>query len=82
MILLAEFLGSGNYSIVGPYMGEMCRLRLRGSGMGLVYGVGNLGNSSARSGWRWIAGSDNFRQSEGDAGRAVSGGSPYFAYCN
>ena len=43
MILLQAFFGSGNYSIVGPYMGELWPARLRGSGMGLVYGVGNLG---------------------------------------
>ena len=35
MIVLQSFMGSGNYSIVGPYMGELWPARLRGSGMGL-----------------------------------------------
>src|SRR5205085_12628567 len=42
-ILLQSFFGSGNYSIVGPYMGELWPARLRGSGMGLVYAAGNPG---------------------------------------
>src|SRR5689334_20009051 len=36
MIVIQNFFGSGNYSIVGPYMGEMWPARLRGSGMGFV----------------------------------------------
>ncbi len=51
MILLQNFFGSGNYSIVGPYMGEMWPSRLRGSGMGFVYGVGNLGKFIGPPGW-------------------------------
>ena len=60
MILLQSFLGSGNYTIVGPYMGELWPARLRGSGMGLVYGVGNLGKFIGPAGLALIAGSDNF----------------------
>jgi putative MFS transporter len=60
MIVLWSFFGSGNYSIVGPYMGEMWPSRLRGSGMGLVYGVGNLGKFIGPAGLALIAGSDNF----------------------
>jgi MFS transporter, putative metabolite:H+ symporter len=60
MIVLQNFMGSGNYSIVGPYMGEMWPSRLRGSGMGLVYGVGNLGKFIGPAGLALIAGSDNF----------------------
>ena len=60
MILAWSFFGSGNYSIVGPYMGEMWPSRLRGSGMGLVYGVGNLGKFIGPAGLALIAGSDNF----------------------
>jgi putative MFS transporter len=59
MILLQSFFGSGNYSIVGPYMGEMWPSRLRGSGMGLVYGVGNLGKFIGPAGLALIAGSSN-----------------------
>jgi putative MFS transporter len=57
---LQSFFGSGNYSIVGPYMGELWPARLRGSGMGLVYGVGNLGKFIGPLGLALIAGSNNF----------------------
>jgi putative MFS transporter len=60
MILLQSFMGSGNYSIVGPYMGELWPARLRGSGMGLVYGVGNLGKFIGPAGLALIAGSSNY----------------------
>jgi putative MFS transporter len=60
MILLQGFFGSGNYSIVGPYMGELWPARLRGSGMGLVYGVGNLGKFIGPAGLAVIAGSSNY----------------------
>ena len=60
MILLQNFFGSGNYSIVGPYMGELWPSRLRGSGMGLVYGVGNLGKFIGPAGLALIAGSSNY----------------------
>jgi putative MFS transporter len=59
MIVLQNFFGSGNYSIVGPYMGELWPARLRGSGMGLVYGVGNLGKFIGPAGLALIAGSSN-----------------------
>ncbi|HEY1259251.1 MAG TPA: MFS transporter [Stellaceae bacterium] len=60
MLLLHSFFGSGNYSIVGPYMGELWPARLRGSGMGLVYGVGNLGKFIGPAGLALIAGSSNY----------------------
>jgi MFS transporter, putative metabolite:H+ symporter len=60
MIVLQNFFGSGNYSIVGPYMGELWPARLRGSGMGLVYGVGNLGKFIGPAGLAFIAGSSNY----------------------
>ena len=60
MIVLQNFFGSGNYSIVGPYMGELWPSRLRGSGMGLVYGVGNLGKFIGPAGLALIAGSANY----------------------
>jgi putative MFS transporter len=60
MIVLQNFFGSGNYLIVGPYMGELWPARLRGSGMGLVYGVGNLGKFIGPAGLAFIAGSSNY----------------------
>jgi putative MFS transporter len=38
-----SFFGSATYSVVGPYMAEIWPTRLRASGMGLAYGVGNSG---------------------------------------
>src|SRR5271166_3494480 len=40
-------------------MGEMWPARLRGSGMGFVYGVGNLGKFIGPAGLALIAGSSN-----------------------
>ncbi len=44
MLFIAQtFFGSAIYSVVGPYMSEIWPARLRSSGMGFSYGVGNLG---------------------------------------
>ncbi len=43
LFLAQTFFGSANYSVVGPYMAEIWPARLRASGMGLSYGVGNCG---------------------------------------
>ena len=43
LFLAQTFFGSANYSVVGPYMAEIWPARLRASGMGISYGVGNLG---------------------------------------
>ncbi|HZT87436.1 MAG TPA: MFS transporter [Stellaceae bacterium] len=44
MLLVAQgFFSSAIYTVVGPYMSEIWPARLRSSGMGMSYGVGNLG---------------------------------------
>src|SRR5271165_3238561 len=44
MLLIAGgFFSSAIYSVVGPYMSEIWPTRLRSSGMGMSYGIGNLG---------------------------------------
>jgi len=78
MIVAQNFLGSGNYSIVGPYMGELWPARLRGSGMGLVYGVGNLGKFIGPAGLALIAGSSNYVKPEATAAALIPGFN-YFA---
>jgi MFS transporter, putative metabolite:H+ symporter len=78
MVLLQNFMGSGNYSVVGPYMGEMWPSRLRGSGMGLVYGVGNLGKFIGPVGLALVAGSDNYVSPQATAAALVPGFN-YFA---
>jgi MFS transporter, putative metabolite:H+ symporter len=78
IIVLQGFMGSGNYSIVGPYMGEMWPSRLRGSGMGLVYGVGNLGKFIGPAGLALIAGSSNYVSPQATADALIPGFN-YFA---
>src|SRR5437764_5750586 len=43
LFIVQTFFGSAIYTVVGPYMSEIWPARLRSSGMGLSYGVGNLG---------------------------------------
>src|SRR6266446_3288931 len=43
LIVAQTFFGSAVYTVVGPYMAEIWPARLRASGMGLSYGVGNCG---------------------------------------
>jgi putative MFS transporter len=43
LVMAQSFFGSATYSVVGPYMAEIWPTRLRASGMGLGYGVGNSG---------------------------------------
>ncbi len=59
-ILVQQFFGSGIYAIVGPYMAEVWPAKLRASGMGVGYGVGNLGKFIGPAGLAVIAGSSNF----------------------
>jgi MFS family permease len=79
LVIVAQgFMGSGNYSIVGPYMGEMWPSRLRGSGMGLVYGVGNLGKFIGPAGLALIAGSNNYVSPQATTAALIPGFN-YFA---
>ena len=44
MLIVAQgFFSSAIYTVVGPYMSEIWPARLRSSGMGMSYGIGNLG---------------------------------------
>jgi len=43
LVMAQNFFGSAAYSVAGPYMTEIWPTRLRASGMGLAYGVGNSG---------------------------------------
>ena len=43
LFLAQTFFSSAIYSVVGPYMSEIWPARLRSSGMGMSYGIGNLG---------------------------------------
>ena len=59
MILVNGFFGSGHYAIAGPYLAEVWPSKLRASGMGFGYGVGNLGKFIGPAGLAVLAGSDN-----------------------
>jgi putative MFS transporter len=43
LVVAQGFFSSAIYTVVGPYMTEIWPSRLRSSGMGMSYGVGNLG---------------------------------------
>jgi putative MFS transporter len=79
MILVQGFFGSGNYSIVGPYMAEIWPANLRASGMGVVYGVGNLGKFIGPLGLALIAGSSNYVKPAATL-HAIVPGFAYFSY--
>src|ERR1700730_17113966 len=60
-------------------MGELWPARLRGSGMGLVYGVGNLGKFIGPAGLALIAGSSNFVSPQATLDALIPGFN-YFAF--
>jgi putative MFS transporter len=60
LIVMQRFFGDGSYAVIGPYMAEVCPARLRASGMGLGYGVGNLGKIIGPLGLALIIGSSNY----------------------
>ena len=43
LIMVQRFFGDASYAIIGPYLAEVWPNRLRASGMGFSYGIGNLG---------------------------------------
>jgi putative MFS transporter len=55
-----RFFGDGSYAVIGPYLAEVWPNRLRGSGMGFGYGVGNLGKIIGPLGLAIIVGSSNY----------------------
>jgi MFS transporter, putative metabolite:H+ symporter len=79
MLLQQSFFGSGNYSIFGPYVGELWPGQLRGSGMGFVYGIGNLGKFISPAGLALIAGSSNYVKPEATLDGLIRG-FDYFAF--
>jgi putative MFS transporter len=79
MVLVHGFFGSGNYAIVGPYMAEVWPAKLRTSGMGFGYGVGNLGKFIGPAGLALIAGSSNYVSPKATIDALVPGMN-YFAF--
>ena len=60
MLVGHAFFGGGSYAIIAPYMAEVWPAGLRASGMGLGYGVGNLGKIISPLGLALIVGGTNF----------------------
>lgn len=60
LVTAQRFFGDGSYAIIAPYLAEVWPARLRASGMGLGYGVGNLGKILGPLGLALIVGSSNY----------------------
>jgi putative MFS transporter len=64
MLMAHSFFGGGSYTIIAPYMAEVWPAGLRASGMGLGYGVGNLGKIISPLGLALIVGGTNIIRPE------------------
>jgi putative MFS transporter len=60
LVMFASFFGVGSAAIVRPYTAEVWPVGLRASGMGLAYGVGNLGGLIAPRGIELIIGAPSY----------------------
>jgi putative MFS transporter len=60
LIMAQRFFGDASYAIIGPYLAEVWPNRLRASGMGFSYGIGNLGKIIGPLGLALIVGSSNY----------------------
>jgi putative MFS transporter len=60
LIMVQRFFGDASYAIIGPYLAEVWPARLRASGMGFSYGIGNLGKIIGPLGLALVIGSSNY----------------------
>jgi MFS transporter, putative metabolite:H+ symporter len=60
LIMVQRFFGDASYAIIRPYIAEVWPNRLRASGMGFSYGIGNLGKIIGPLGLALIVGSSNY----------------------
>ena len=60
LIMAQRFFGDASYAIIGPYIAEVWPNRLRASGMGFSYGIGNLGKIIGPLGLALIVGSSDY----------------------
>jgi MFS transporter, putative metabolite:H+ symporter len=60
LIMVQRFFGDASYAIIGPYLAEVWPNRLRASGMGFSYGIGNLGKIIGPLGLALTVGSSNY----------------------
>jgi putative MFS transporter len=59
-IMAQRFFGDASYAVIGPYIAEVWPNRLRASGMGFSYGIGNLGKIIGPLGLALIVGSSEY----------------------
>jgi putative MFS transporter len=59
-ILIQRFFGDASYAIIGPYLAEVWPNRLRASGMGFSYGIGNLGKIIGPLGLALVIGTSDY----------------------
>ncbi len=59
LLILVNFLGSGGFSVIGPYAAEVWPAHLRATGMGSAYGFGGIGKVIGPAGLALIIGSSN-----------------------
>jgi len=71
MLMAHSFFGGGSYAIIAPYMAEVWPAGLRASGMGLGYGVGNLGKIISPLGLALIVGGTDFVKPAANVGALV-----------
>ena len=71
MLMAHSFWGGGSYTIIAPYMAEVWPVGLRASGMGLGYGVGNLGKIISPLGLALIVGGTNIIRPEASVGAMI-----------
>jgi MFS transporter, putative metabolite:H+ symporter len=60
LLMAHSFFGGGSYTIIAPYLAEVWPVGLRASGMGLGYGVGNLGKIISPLGLALIVDASDF----------------------
>ncbi|MBV9827191.1 MAG: MFS transporter [Alphaproteobacteria bacterium] len=60
LIMAQRFFGDASYAVIGPYIAEVWPSRLRASGMGFSYGIGNLGKIIGPLGLALIVGSTDY----------------------
>lgn len=60
LIMAQRFFGDASYAIIGPYLAEVWPARLRASGMGFSYGIGNLGKIIGPLGLALVIGTSDY----------------------
>ena len=60
LIMAQRFFGDASYAIIGPYIAEVWPNRLRASGMGFSYGIGNLGKIIGPLGLALVVGASDY----------------------